>query len=266
MEREKYPEWYVDVKSISPNWITDNFLDFMDLNAEKLKGKNITSIGWWFWIFEMDMAKNWANVTIVDPMFANKQWIDVKLKENMDWMKEKSRWKNEGKFEKMKLEIIDVLAESKDEKEIAEAQENLQRYNERQAEIEEYLRRRKILMEHLKNWKENQIKYWLILNSSSWEDIKWVDKNSQDVVLIAHTLSHIYNKSDWDIVNFLSEASKILKSDWKFYIIDYIRDVPDVEKVLEETNLKKYYKVNKWSFVCCFDKEWLDKFLEDEMK
>ena len=266
MEREKYPEWYVDVKSISPNRITDNFLDFMDLNAEKLKGKNITSIGWWFWIFEMDMAKNWANVTIVDPMFANKQWIDVKLKENMDWMKEKSRWKNEGKFEKMKSEIIDVLAESKDEKEIAEAQENLQRYNERQAEIEEYLRRRKILMEHLKNWKENQIKYWLVLNSSSWDDIKWVDKNSQDVVLIAHTLSHIYNKSDWDIVNFLSEASKILKSDWKFYIIDYIRDVPDVEKVLEKTNLKKYYKVNKWSFVCCFDKEWLDKFLEDEMK
>ena len=78
-------------------------------------------------------------------------------------MQEKSRWKNEGKFEKMKAEIIDVLAESKDEKEIAEAQENLQRYNERQAEIEEYLRRRKILMNHLKNWKENQKKYGLII-------------------------------------------------------------------------------------------------------
>jgi hypothetical protein len=77
----------------------------------------------------------------------------------MDWMKEKSRWKNEGKFEKMKSEIIEVLAESKDEKEIAEAQERLQRYNECQAEIEEYLCRRKVLMEHLKNWKENQIKY-----------------------------------------------------------------------------------------------------------
>ena len=266
MEKENYPEWYVDVKSISPNWITDNFLDFMNLKLEDCKWKNITSIGWGFWIFEMDMAKNWANVTIVDPVFADKQWIDLKLKENMDWMKEKSRWKNEGKFEKMKSEIIDVLAESKDEKEIAEAQENLQRYNERQAEIEEYLRRRKILMEHLKNWKENQIKYWLLLNSSSWDDIKWVDVNSQDIVLIAHTLSHIYNKSDCDIVNFLSEASKILKSDWKFYIIDYIRDIPEVEKILEKTKLKNYYKVNKWSFVCCFDKEWLDGFLENEMR
>ena len=266
MNKEKYPEWYVEVKSISPNWITENFLDFMNLKLEDCKWKNITSIGWGFWIFEMDMAKNWANVTIVDPVFADKQWIDLKLKENMDWMKEKSRWKNEGKFEKMKSEIIDVLAESKDEKEIAEAQENLQRYNERQAEIEEYLRRRKILMEHLKNWKENQIKYWLLLNSSSWDDIKWVDVNSQDIVLIAHTLSHIYNKSDCDIVNFLSEASKILKSDWKFYIIDYIRDIPEVEKILEKTKLKNYYKVNKWSFVCCFDKEWLDGFLENEMR
>ena len=74
-------------------------------------------------------------------------------------MQEKSRWKNECKFEKMKAEIIDVLAESKDEKEIVEAQENLQRYNERQAEIEEYVRRRKLLLKHLRNWKENQIKY-----------------------------------------------------------------------------------------------------------
>ena len=266
MEKEKYPEWYVDVKSISPNWITENFLDFMKLKLEDCKGKNITSIGWGFWIFEMDMAKEWAKVIAVDPMFANQEWIDAKLQENIDWMQEKSRWKNEGKFEKMKAEIIDVLAESKDEKEIAEAQENLQRYNERQAEIEEYLRRRKILMEHLKNWKENQIKYWLLLNSSSWDDIKWIDVNSQDIVLIAHTLSHIYNKSDCDIVNFLSEASKILKSDWKFYIIDYIRDIPEVEKILEKTKLKNYYKVNKWSFVCCFDKEWLDGFLDKELK
>ena len=45
MNREVYPESYVDVKSVNPNWISDNFLDFMDLNVEKLKGKNITSIG-----------------------------------------------------------------------------------------------------------------------------------------------------------------------------------------------------------------------------
>ena len=77
MEKEKYPQWYVDVKSICPNWDTPNFLDFMDLKLEDCKGKNITSIGWWFGVFEMDMAKNWAKVVIVDPMFANQDWIDA---------------------------------------------------------------------------------------------------------------------------------------------------------------------------------------------
>ena len=263
---KNYPEWYVDVKSISPNWITDNFLDFMNLSLEDLKGEKITSIGWWFWIFEMDMAKNWAKVIAVDPMFANQDWIDSKLQENIDWMQEKSRWKNESKFEKMKADIAKILSESEDEKELAEAQERLQRYNERQVEIEEYVRRRKLLLKHLRNWKENQIKYWLILNPSSWDKIEWIDKNSQDFVVIAHTLSHIYNKSDWDIIEFLSEASKILKSEWKLYVIDYVWDIPDLGKILENTELKQYYKENRWSFVCCFDKKWLSKFLENELK
>ena len=45
MNKEVYPEAYVDVKSLNPNRITENFLDFMSLNVEELKGKNITSIG-----------------------------------------------------------------------------------------------------------------------------------------------------------------------------------------------------------------------------
>ena len=84
MEKEGYSPSYVDVKSICPNWVTDNFLDFMDLKLEDLKNKNITSIGWWFWIFEMDAAKNGAKVTVVDPMFEDKDYIDLKLQENID--------------------------------------------------------------------------------------------------------------------------------------------------------------------------------------
>ena len=100
MKMNEYPEWYVNVKSISPNRITENFLDFMNLSLEDLKGEKITSIGWWFWIFEMDAAKVWAKVIVVDPMFADMEWIDAKLQENIDWMQEKSKWKNGSKFEK----------------------------------------------------------------------------------------------------------------------------------------------------------------------
>jgi len=45
MEKENYLSSYVDVKNICPNWVTDNYLDFMDLKLEDLKDKNITSIG-----------------------------------------------------------------------------------------------------------------------------------------------------------------------------------------------------------------------------
>jgi len=266
MEKEKYPQWYVDVKSICPNWDTPNFLDFMDLKLEDCKGKNITSIGWWFGVFEMDMAKNWAKVVIVDPMFANQDWIDAKLQENIDWMEEKAKWKNESKFWKIKKDLAKTLLETKDENEKLKVKEQIEWYDEREKEIQEYLRRRKILINHLKNRKENQKKYGLILNSSSWDKIQWIDKNSQDFVVIAHTLSHIYNKSDWNIIEFIKEASKLLKSEWKLYIIDYVRDIPELEKLLEITESKQYYKENKWSFVCCFDKKWLSKFLENELK
>ena len=86
MEKEKYPEWYVDVKSICPNWDTSDFLKFMDLKLEDCKGKNITSIGWWFGIFEMDAAKAWAIVTSVDPIFSDESLLDWKLQENINWL------------------------------------------------------------------------------------------------------------------------------------------------------------------------------------
>ena len=166
----------------------------------------------------------------------------------------------------MKRDIVAVISKSKDNAEVSEAQKRLQWYNDRQSDMREYLRRRKILLNHLDNWKENQVKYWLILNSSSWDDIRWIDTNSQDIVIVWHTLWHIYNKSLLDIGDFLREAQRLLKPGWKLYIIDYVWDISGLESMLEKTKLKEYYKVNKWSFVCCFDKEWLTEFLENELK
>lgn len=266
MNNEIYPNSYVDVKSICPNWITDNFLDFMELKSEDLKDKNITSIWGWFWIFEMDAAKHGAKVTIVDPMFMDNNAVNLKLKENIEWMKGKIKRKCNDTFEWIKKNIIEILEESKTEKERLECMEKLDWYNERQEERKEYVRRREILLEHLNNWQENQKKYWLILNTSSWDHIEWIDDNSQDIIIIAHTLWHIYNKSSLDIVDFLSESLKLLKPKWRLYIIDYTWDIGDIDKVLEKTDCKIYYNVNKWSFVCCFDKDWLSKFLKRELR
>ena len=266
MNKEVYPESYINVKSICPNWITDNFLDFMNLKLEELNGKNITSIGWWFWIFEMDAAKQWAKVTIVDPMFTDENSIKLKLQENINWMKGKIKRKGNETFEWIKDDIMETLKECKDEQKRLEFKEKLDWYNERQAERKEYIHRREILLDHLNNWDENQKKYWLILNPSSWNDIEWIEPNSQDIVIVAHTLWHIFNKSTVDILDFFSEALKLLKPEWKLYIIDYIWDIMEMDKILEKSDMKMYYKVNKWSFVCCFDKEWLSKFIKKELQ
>lgn len=264
MNRESYPESYVSVKNICPNWITDNFLDFMDLKLEDLKGKNITSVGGWFWIFEMDVAKHGAKVTIVDPMFMDENYADSKLQENIEWMNDKIKRQGKGILEWIKKSVVQALNESNDEEERLKNEEKLDWYNWLQVEKNEYSDRHKELLNHLNNWKTNQQNYWLILNPSSWDKIEWIDANSQDIVVIAHTLWHVYNKSSCDIVDFLEEALKLLKSGWKLYIIDYVWDMGGIDEILEKTDCKMYYKVNKWSFVCCFDKDWLSKFVEKE--
>ena len=266
MEKENYPEWYVEVKSICPNWVTDNFLDFMDLNLEDLKGKNITSIGWWFGIFEMYAVQNGAKVTIVDPMFMDENYVNLKLQENIDWIKDKIKRQKRGILEWVRNDVEKTLKESNDENEKLECKEKLKWYDWLQSEKDVYSDRHKQLLNHLRNWKENQKKYWLILNPSSWDNIQWVDTNSQDMVVIGHILWHIYNKSSWNIRDFLEQWYKILKSDWKLWIIDYVWDIKNLEKILEKTELKKYYKANKWSFVCCFDKKWLNKFLQEDIR
>lgn len=264
MDKETFQKSYVNVKSICPNWVTDNFLNFMDLKLEDLKDKNITSIGWWFWIFEMDAAKNGAKVTVVDPMFADKDSVDSKLQENIDRMKDKIKRQGKGILEWIRKNVAETLNESWDEKEKTEKEEKLEWYDGLQIQKNEYTDRHKEILNHLNNWKADQQNYWLILNPSSGDKIEWIDTASQDIVVISHTLWHIFNKSFLDIVDFLEEALKILKPGWKLYIIDYVWDIIDLEEVLEKTDLKMYYRVNKWSFVCCFDRDWLAKLVENE--
>lgn len=264
MDKEVYSEWYVDVKSLSPNWVTENFLSFMDLELEDCKDKNITSIGGWFGIFEMDAAKAWATVTAVDPIFKNEESINLKLKENRERLGEKTKWDFENWVEATKSSIASLLLQCNDVKEKHKIKDRLDWYQARQTEIHEYLRRRRVLLKHLDSWKEEQSKSWLILNPSSWDHIEWMDSNSQDMAVIWHTLSHIYREW-WKIEDFLKEALRILKSDGKIWIIDYTWDNKEFENILVDTEKKEYYKEIKGSFVCCFDKKWLSEFLENEM-
>lgn len=262
---EKYPESYVDVKSICPNRDTPNFLDFMNLKLEDCKGKNITSIGWWFGIFEMGVAKEWAIVTAVDPIFLDKSLVDTKLQENFEWLNTKTKWKSDELVRKLRDDVASALSSSESPDKYAEIQKKLERYDNKKAEVEEYIRKRREQIKHLESWKDNQEKYWLILNSSSGDDIHWIENSSQDIVIIAHTLSHIHKNPNINIKKFLEEWLKLLRDSWKLWIIDYIWCTQDLETKLRKTDNKEYFKENKWSFACCLDKKWLSEFLQEDI-
>ena len=88
MINEVLPDSYnPDTKNINPYMTTEDFLELIYLNLEDFKGKNVTSIGWWFWIFEVDLAEAGANVTIVDPVFSSAELIEEKLQDNINWLK-----------------------------------------------------------------------------------------------------------------------------------------------------------------------------------
>jgi len=264
MDKEKFPEWYVNVKSLSPNWITENFLSFMWLKLEDCIGKNITSIWGWFWIFEMDAARAWAIVNAVDPIFSDKENIKSRLKENREWLNEKTNWDFVNWVETTKNNIANMLLQCEDTEERHIMKDKLDRYQARITEINDYLNRRKMLLKHLDSWEEEQIKNWLILNPSSWDDIEWIGDDGQDIVVIWHTLSHIY-KQWWKIRWFLEEAERIVKDSWKVWIIDYCWDNRWFEEKLDKSEMKEYYREVKWSFVCCFDKIGLNEFIEKEL-
>ena len=106
-------------------------------------------------------------MTAVDPIFSDKKVLNKKLQENIDWLDEKTNRKSRDLVERLRLEVAKSLTETKTKQDYEEVLERLKRYDERKEEVDNYILKRKEQINHLKNWRSNQEKYGLILNSSS---------------------------------------------------------------------------------------------------
>ena len=250
METINYPDWYVEVKNICPNRLTEDFLDFMETSLEDCKWKNITSIGGWFWIFEMDVAKNWWNVIVVDPVFSDKQHVHNKINENIGRLK--------GKLETSSRLFATLY----------DKQKNPTKWQlEKRKKAEWYRKTQETLLYNLEEREKNQIKYNLSLNASSGDNIQWIKNESQDIVMINHTLNHITSKIEnrsTIVKSMLSESLRIMKKNWKFWIVDYggsIWWLWEMETWLKESN-KIWWKTKCWSFSSWFSKKWLEMFIK----
>lgn len=275
MESITYPDWYIEVKNICPNRTTEDFLDFMGITLTDCKWKNITSIWWWFGIFEMDACKAWSNITIVDPLFTDTKNISLKIQENYNRLnKVKLACTTTKSAEHMSKTINEISQQLKElllnrsSSEVSQSQINklksdLQRRIKRKDELEKRTKKLQTLLDHLLSRENNYKANNLILNSSAWNHITGIWEWTQDLVLINHTLSHIYkNFSLEDIKQTLSEWYKLLYDNWKLWIIDYKQDMQPIETWLQDKNASRY-KTNYWSFSYRFDKQSLKEFINE---
>lgn len=238
MEQHEQPNNHGPIIYIRPDYTTKDYLELIWLDISDFEGKNVVSIWWWFWMLEMYLATNWTNVQIVDPIYKNKEEIQNKLEEHLRTFKYIAEIRKQY-IEQTKQKLTKCLSDT-------------------QEQIEH-------LIKFYNKYINNDLPHTLKLNSSSWEDIKWIESNSQDYIFINNVLFHCPEK----INNFLSEADKILKPWGTIFIIDYKDYLEDIQKYFKDN--KTYNAIDKnsrrfWAF-CWSIKKWeykqVETFLEN---
>lgn len=269
---------FIDIKNISLNLSTQDYFRLMWLTFSDFEWKNIASIWWWFWMLEMDLVETGNTmVEVIDPLFSDLDTINKNRNKTYWWIKdgyERQKEINPVKDilqklyeEKKRVEekISGLLDGNFDISELYELEDELNGINfeiedkkNKQENIQKYIENKIKIILNLEKWNsmlnscnEKQNFGKLKLNSSYWENIKWVEKWTKDYVFINHIL-YKFNEDPEKIEKFLEQADKILRDDWKIFIVDYMWDLPEFEKYFQK---KWTYKKFSWE-ICGFLSKW----------
>lgn len=181
-------------------------LDFLWLNSEKFKWKNVIDLWWWFWWLAKHIVDYANNITIVDPIFLEKN-IDSILNKNI-------------------IEQVRLI----------NTREDLVKSNPTiPTETQNSIESKKVL-EEMKWWiNYSKIKYPNVIRNSSYaENIVWIWNETQNFVFCNYVLS----KETIDIEDAIKEINRVLKSRWQLIFTEYERD----EKIIDE--LKEYFTLD----------------------
>lgn len=246
---------FVNIQNVSPNLNSEDFLSLMDLSFSDFYWKKIASIGAWFWILEMDIAKVWkTEVEVVDPIYntdetRNKSWEKTyaRISKKQKMAKPKNNYLEESIENLNNILLTPDEFDSRTEQQIINDllwKESLRKrrellYQNKQKILENLLNR--------KNQRPNNLK----INWSFWEDIKWIEYWSKDYIFINHLLYKFQKK----IIKFLQQADNLLKDDWKIYIIDYVWEIDFLEKYFKQNWTYKsiwwefWWALKKWEYL-----------------
>lgn len=194
-------------------------LDFLWINSKEFKWKNVVDLWWWFWWLAKNIVNYANNITIVDPIFLEKNINDI-LNKNI-------------------IEQVRLINARED---LVKSNPNVPKETPNSIESKKVLEEMKWWINYTKENFPNVER-----NPSYAEKIVWIENNSQDYVFCNYVLS----KETIDIEDAIKELNRILKSGWKIIYSDYEKD----EKLL--TEFKKYFKLEiiydekNWIIIIC---------------
>ncbi|MDD2907703.1 MAG: methyltransferase domain-containing protein [Candidatus Gracilibacteria bacterium] len=188
----------------APSISIKSLIDFLRLDIEEFKGKNIVDLGGGFGGVAKILNSAANNITIVDPIFSED--IERYLENNIE---------NQKYFIYARKEFL--------------------KNNRNKSHINAEIFEGETVLEEIKWWLDySPTKYPNVTRNPSYaENIVGVGNESQDFVFCNYVLS----KETIDLNDAIKELNRILKSGGKIIYSDYGRD----EKLIEE--FKKYFSV-----------------------
>jgi len=210
-------------KFVAPQTSPQDVLSVLELDEKHFTWKKVLDIGWWFGGMAFVLEDFVNQYTICDPC-RNSDLKDELLSKDFGYQQN----------------LVDDTS-----RDICELHNRIDNFdfdkrfaNEEYSALQKKLNRlmsvsssRKKNLDYIKDWKIfDKIKHpKIIINPSKWEDIQWIENESQDTVIICHVL----NKNYISPADVLSEASRILKIGWEILVVeDKGSEIEMVEKML----------------------------------
>jgi len=217
---------------IAPMLSTKALFDMIWLDKNSLKDKNITDIWWWFTSLPFELQDIVNSLEIIDPCFswdierlieADIVTLEKNLQTNKTYIEEKEKY-----ILKLNKELDNYIDDFTTrgqsiyrdlDREINEIKKNIEKSRKSlsiKLQVIDELKMWKELIKKRKSQSNNFGFQNINFNSSVWENIKWINDDTQDLVFINHLLS----KPNVNPYLILSEASRIVKSGWEIIVVN----------------------------------------------
>ncbi len=213
-----YTSLSIDYHSILKYCWFNNIFDFKTWENLEFLWKSISDIWWWFSWLPLLIWDNVNEINIIDPLFYNNnlnEILDTQINNIRNLLIENRKLL----INPNKKDIIEIIKKN------IKIKENI---------LNNLINR--------KTLKINKTK----LNPSNWEDIIWIENNSQDYVF----LINIINQNNINPYAILSEAYRITKPWWEIIILfDTATEYMKTDILFQITKISKKIESSKWCYL-----------------